>query len=87
MAKRTQLDKCLRDKAFETPSNPKYDGYQRGLASIVYKFFHKNLLEGLLKMKLKKINNLQVNFINQLLENLEKVKFIYPLKTIFGVLI
>ena len=87
MAKRTQPDKCLRDKAFEIPSNPKYDGYQRGLASIVYKFFHKNLLEGVLKMKLNKINNLQVNFINQLLENLEKVKFIYHLKTIFGVLI
>ena len=39
--KRTQSDKVLRDKAFEIASNPKCDGYQRGLASIVYKFFDK----------------------------------------------
>ena len=39
--KRTQSDKVLRDKAFETASNPKYDRYQRRLASIVYKFFDK----------------------------------------------
>ena len=32
---RTQSDKVLRDKAFEIASNPKYDGYQRGLASMV----------------------------------------------------
>ena len=37
----TQLDKVLRNKAFEIASNPKYDGYQRGLASMVYKFFDK----------------------------------------------
>ena len=37
-AKRTQSDKVLRDKAFKIGSDPKYDGYQRGLASIVYKF-------------------------------------------------
>ena len=32
----------MRDKAFKIASNPKYDDYQRGLASIVYKFFDKN---------------------------------------------
>ena len=41
LAKRTQLDKFLRDKASKIASDPKYDGYQRGLASIVYKFFDK----------------------------------------------
>ena len=41
LAKRTQSDKVLRDKAFEVASDPKYDGYQRGLASRVYKFFDK----------------------------------------------
>ena len=41
LAKRTQSDKVLRDKAFEIASDPKYDGYQRGLASMVYKFFDK----------------------------------------------
>ena len=38
---RTEADKVLRDKAYDTASNPKYDGYQRGLAGMVYKFFDK----------------------------------------------
>ena len=38
---RTKSDKVLRDKAYNIDSNPKYDGYQRGLASMVYKFFDK----------------------------------------------
>ena len=41
LAKRTQSDKFLSDKALTIASNPKYDGYQRGLASMVYKFFDK----------------------------------------------
>ena len=41
LIKRTQLDKVLKDKAFKIASDPKYDGYQRGLASMVYKFFDK----------------------------------------------
>ena len=41
LVKRTQSDKVLKDKAFKITSNPKYDGYQRGLASMVYKFFDK----------------------------------------------
>ena len=41
LPKRTQSDKVLRDKAFKIESDPKYDGYQSGLASIVYKFFDK----------------------------------------------
>ena len=39
LAKRTAVDKFLRDKAFNIAKDPKYDGYQRGLASMVYKFF------------------------------------------------
>ena len=34
--------KVLRDKAFNIAKNPKCHGYQRGLASMVYKFFDKN---------------------------------------------
>ena len=41
LAKRTQSDKVLRDKAFKIASDPKYNGYQRGLASMVYNFFDK----------------------------------------------
>ena len=40
LARRTQSDIVLRDKAFKIGSDPKY-GYQRGLASMVYKFFDK----------------------------------------------
>ena len=42
LAKITQSDKALRDKAFKIASDQKYDGYQRGLASMVCKFFDKN---------------------------------------------
>ena len=41
LAKRTAADKVLRNKAFEIASDQKYDGYQIGLASMVYKFFDK----------------------------------------------
>ena len=41
LSKRTQSDKVLRDKAFKIASDPKYNDCQRGLASIVYKFFDK----------------------------------------------
>ena len=41
LVRRTQSDKALRDKAFKMTSDPKYDGYQKGLASVVYKFFDK----------------------------------------------
>ena len=41
LARRAASDKFLRDKAFNIAKNHKYDGYQRGLASMVYKFFDK----------------------------------------------
>ena len=41
IARRTASDEVLRDKTFNIAKNPKYDGYQRGLASMVYKFFDK----------------------------------------------
>ena len=43
---RTKSDKVLRDKAYNIASNPEYDGYQRGLASMVYKFFDKKSTAG-----------------------------------------
>ena len=39
LAIRTASDKVWRDKAFNIAKNPKYDGYQRGVASMVYKLF------------------------------------------------
>ena len=41
LEKRTASDKVLRDKAFNIASNPKFDGYQRRLASMIYKFLNK----------------------------------------------
>ena len=41
LAKRIAADKVLRDKAFKIASDQKYDGYQRGLGSMVCKFFDK----------------------------------------------
>ena len=41
LAKRTAPDKVLRYKAFNIAKDPKYDRYQRGLASMVYRFFDK----------------------------------------------
>ena len=41
LTKRTVADKILRNRAFNIAKDPKYDGYQRGLSSLVYKFFDK----------------------------------------------
>ena len=49
LVKRRASDKILRDKAFNIAKNPKYDGYQRGLASMVYNFFDKKTSGGAIK--------------------------------------
>ena len=41
LAKRTISDKILKDRAYEIARNSNYDGYQRALANMVYKFFDK----------------------------------------------
>ena len=46
LAKRTISDKILKGKACEIAINPKYDGYQRTLASMVYRFFDKKTASG-----------------------------------------
>ena len=45
--KRTTFsDKVLRDEAFNIAKTPKYDGYQRGLVSMVYEFDKKSKRRG-----------------------------------------
>ena len=51
LERRTQSDNVLKDKAFEIANNTNYDGYQRGLALMVYKFFDKRSNGMVLKMK------------------------------------
>ena len=68
LAKRPQSHKILRDKAFKTVSDLKCDGYQRGLASMVYKFFDKSLVDVVLLLP-NQIISLQMDFTSRLLKN------------------
>ena len=86
LTKRPVADKILKNEAFDIAKDPKYDGYQRGLASMLYKFFDSKVSGSGANLYLK-INNYLMNFINQLLENLKKDEYIQHLKIIFGVLI
>ena len=52
LVERTQSDKVLRTKAFKIASDPKYDGYQAGLAYMVYKFFEKKKKKKLVEVVL-----------------------------------
>ena len=53
LTRKTASDKILRDKAFNIAQNPKCNGYQRSLASIVYRFFDKKkLLVVVLKLRI-----------------------------------
>ena len=56
LAKRIASDKVLRDKAFDIAKNPKYDGYQRDTASIIYKYFDKSP-QVVVSQHLQMINN------------------------------
>ena len=56
LAKRTILDTILRDIAYEIAINPKYDGYQRELASMVDKIFDKKIGSGTTNKKRSNLN-------------------------------
>ena len=85
LVKRTQSDKVLKDKAFEIVRDPKCDDYQRGLASMNYKFFDKKSKGS------GNANEPNYQFANELhkpvIRKLKTEKFIHFLETIFGVLI
>ena len=82
LLKRTQSDKILRDKAFKFASDLKYDGYQRGLASMIYKLFDKKSSgSGITNEPNYQLAN---ELHKLLLKNLRKEKFIHHLETIFG---
>ena len=40
------LVKVLKNRAYEIAANPKYDGFKRGLTSMVYTFFDKKTVSG-----------------------------------------
>ena len=78
--RRTTADKVLCDKAFNFAKNLKYNGYQHGLAAMVYKFCDKKT-SGWTVMKLYLAEELYLTeeLNKQLLEHLEKEKYIHLL--------
>ena len=62
LVKRTQSDKFLRDKVFKIASDPKYDGYQRELGSMVYKFLIENLLHEINLVEVVSLMNQIINW-------------------------
>ena len=71
---RTQSDKGLEEKAFEIVSNPKYDEYQRGLASMVYKFFNKKSKGAGIKNEIKENQQLANELYKPVIRKFEKRK-------------
>ena len=80
--------KDLINRAYDIASNPEYDGYQRGLASMVYKFFDKKTMgSGAAEpSSLERVNNESLIFTNELHKPII-TKCIRFLQIIFGVLI
>ena len=85
-ARRTASDKFLRDKAFNIAKNPKYR-YQRGLASMVYKFFDKKSKGSGVNINVKDNKQLGKEVHKPIIKKFKKKKFILDLKIIFGELI
>ena len=96
LKRRTFSDKILRDKAFNIAENPKHDGYRRGLASTVYKFFDKKSASltdksvaggGVTNNEIKQNFKLAEELHKPIIWKFKKEKFIQDLKIIFWVLI
>ena len=81
---RTNADKVLKDKAYNIASNPEYDGYQRGLASIFYKIFDKKSMGSGINTAKPSSSILSDELHKPVLKNLKKEKYIPNLKIIYG---
>ena len=86
LAKRTQSGKVLRDKAFKIASYPEYNSFQKGLASMVYKFFDKNS-SGSCVAAIEPNYQLANELHRQIIRRFKRRKFIHHLEKTFGVLI
>ena len=85
LAKKTASDEVLREKAFNIAKDPKYDGYQRGLSSMVYKFFDKKSAVSGVNIPLEPNVELAIQLHKPII--LKKEQFIQDLMTILGELI
>ena len=86
---RTEANKVLRDKAYDIASNPEYDGYQRGLASKVYKFFDKKSTAGPSSLErmgsgIASSSILADELHKPIIKKIDKRKYIRNLKIIYG---
>ena len=74
LTRRTASDKILRDRAFNVTKNPKYDGYQRGLALMVYKFFDKKFSGGVIENEIMQNKELAKELLKPIIIKFEKTK-------------
>ena len=87
LVRRTASDKVLRNKVFNIAKNPKYDGYQRGLASMIYNIFDKKSKGSGVNIPLESNEELAKELHKPIIRKFKKEQFIQDLETIFGVLI
>ena len=82
---RTEADKVLKDKAYDIASNSEYDGYQRGLASMVYKFFDKKSAGSGINT-IKSNSSILADELHKpvIRKSKKKEKYIHNLKIIYG---
>ena len=74
LPRRTASDKMLRHKVFNIAKNPKYDGYQTGIGSMVYKFFNKILSGGAVKNETMPSQQLAAELQKTIVTKFEKRK-------------
>ena len=80
--RKTADDKVLRDKELYITKNPKYDGYQRGLASMVYNFFDKKTSAETVKNEVFSNTYLAEELHKIFIRNLRKEKYNHLLQII-----
>ena len=74
LKRRAQSDKILKDKTFKIASNPKYDGYQRGLASMIYKFLDKKSKGSVIKNEIKENRQLVNELHKPIIRKFKNIK-------------
>ena len=74
LTRRTASDKILHDIAFDIAKNPKYDGYQRDLASMIYRFFDNKTSSGAIKNKIMSKKELAEELHKPIIKKIETRK-------------